>query len=105
VKLTARAESTISEGSPKTAAPFGAFIFTEGAPELAGVDDQSQPNRIAIAIASYHHHPLSSQGERIDSPHPASSRYRRWKWEIKWSVPWFDYDKSLTWWGLNLNLG
>jgi hypothetical protein len=75
VKLTACVESTISEGSPKTAAPFGAFIFIGGAPELAGVDDQSQPNR--IAIASHHHRPLPSQGERIDSPHPASSRYRR----------------------------
>jgi hypothetical protein len=26
------------EGSPKTATPFGAFIFTGGAPELAGID-------------------------------------------------------------------
>jgi hypothetical protein len=29
---------TIPEGTPKTAAPFGAFIFTGGATELAGVD-------------------------------------------------------------------
>jgi hypothetical protein len=26
-------------------------------------------------------------------------------WETKWSVPWFDCDESLTWWGLNSNLG
>jgi hypothetical protein len=26
-------------------------------------------------------------------------------WETKWSVPWFDCDESLTWWGLNLNPG
>jgi hypothetical protein len=26
-------------------------------------------------------------------------------WEIKWSVPWFDCDESLTFYGLNLNLG
>jgi hypothetical protein len=25
------------------------------------------------------------------------------KWETKWSVPWFDCDESLTWWGLNSN--
>jgi hypothetical protein len=24
-------------------------------------------------------------------------------WEIKWSVPWFNYDESLTWRGLNSN--
>jgi hypothetical protein len=39
VKLTAAcAESTVPEGSPKIAAPFGAFIVTGGALELAGVD-------------------------------------------------------------------
>jgi hypothetical protein len=26
-------------------------------------------------------------------------------WETKWSVPWFDFDESLTWRGLNLNPG
>jgi hypothetical protein len=26
-------------------------------------------------------------------------------WEIKWSVPWFDCDESLTWRGLNSNPG
>jgi hypothetical protein len=26
-------------------------------------------------------------------------------WETKWSVSWFDCDESLTWWGLNSNLG
>jgi hypothetical protein len=24
-------------------------------------------------------------------------------WETKWTVTWFDYDESLTWWGLNSN--
>jgi hypothetical protein len=27
----------------------------------------------------------------------------KWIWETKWSVPWFDCDESLTWWGLNSN--
>jgi hypothetical protein len=26
-------------------------------------------------------------------------------WETKWSIPWFDCDESLTWRGLNSNLG
>jgi hypothetical protein len=38
---TACAELTIQEGSPTTATPFGAFIFTGGAPELADDDAQS----------------------------------------------------------------
>jgi hypothetical protein len=67
VKLTAaRAELTILKGLPKTAAPFGAFIFIGGAPELANVDAHSRPNR--LANASRHRHPLSSQGQRIEFP-------------------------------------
>jgi hypothetical protein len=69
------AESTVLEGSPKTAAPFGAFIFTGGAPELAGINAQSQPNR--LAVASRHRRPLPSQGELIEFL--ASPRCRRWK--------------------------
>jgi hypothetical protein len=71
----ARAESTVPGGSPTTAAPFGAFIFTEGALELAGVDARSQPN--CLAVASLHCRPLLSQGERIKFP--ASPRCRKWK--------------------------
>jgi hypothetical protein len=62
----ARAESTIPEGSLKTAAPFGAFIFTGGAPELAGVDARSQLNR--LTVTSCHRHPPLSQGEQIMFP-------------------------------------
>jgi hypothetical protein len=27
------------------------------------------------------------------------------EWETNWNVTRFDCDESLTWWGLNLNLG
>jgi hypothetical protein len=36
-----RAESTVQEGSQKTATSIGAFIFTGGAPQLTGDDAQS----------------------------------------------------------------
>jgi hypothetical protein len=39
--VAAHAESTVQEGSPKVAAPFGAFIFTGRAPELASDDARS----------------------------------------------------------------
>jgi hypothetical protein len=57
----ARAESTIPEGSLKTSTPFGAFIFTREATELAGVDARSQLN--CLTVANRHRHPLPSQGE------------------------------------------
>jgi hypothetical protein len=38
--------------------------------------------------------------------HVVSHRVRCvYEWETKWSVSWFDCDESLTWRGLNLNLG
>jgi hypothetical protein len=47
-----------------TATPFGAFIFSRGAPELAGVDAQSQLNR--LTVASHHCRPKVSESS---SPH------------------------------------
>jgi hypothetical protein len=71
----AHAESTVQEGSLKTVVPFGAFIFTGGASELAGNDDRSQPSR--LAVVSRHRRLLSSQGEWIEFL--TSLRCRRWK--------------------------
>jgi hypothetical protein len=71
---TTRAESTVPEGSPKTAAPFGAFIFTGGALDLVGDDTQSQPN--CLTDAKRHRRPLPSQGEW--NQFPTSPRCRRW---------------------------
>jgi hypothetical protein len=50
---TSRVESTIQEGSPKIAAPFGAFIFTGG-----------EDNRVASsspAATAVHYHPKVSE--------------------------------------------
>jgi hypothetical protein len=73
------------KGSSMSAAPFGAFIFTGGAAELAGVDAWSQPN--CLTVASHHRRLLLSQGERVKFP--TSPRCLRWKpCQVWWTRAW-----------------
>jgi hypothetical protein len=70
---TARAKSTILEGSPKTNAHSGALGLAEGALEPIAIDAELALSRLTVAYR--HRGPLPSYGERIEIP--ASPRRRR----------------------------
>jgi hypothetical protein len=60
------AKSTVLEGSTKTDTHAGALSLAGGAPEPAAIDVELAPSH--LTVASHHHRPLPSQGERIEIP-------------------------------------
>jgi hypothetical protein len=76
---TACAEPTVQGGSSKSVAPYGAFVFAGGAPEIANTNTKLGPNR--LIIASRHRRPPPPQGrlnEFATSPW-CHRRKSRWK--------------------------
>jgi hypothetical protein len=63
---TARAKSTVPEGSPKTDAHAGALGLAVGAPEPAAIDVELAPSR--LAVASRHRRPLHPKVSELRSP-------------------------------------